>query len=81
MSYEDNIYFKLMLRDRRTVRSDHLLLGNRKIQVKQLQSSIKIALKKIVLYITAAMTKNFINKVVTNDNAFRFMSSITGSRA
>lgn len=68
MSYEDHVYSELLRRDRRAVRPDHLLFVNRKVQVKQLQSSINIALKKNALSsdITAsqAMTKNFINNVV-----------------
>lgn len=83
MSYSDHIYSEIRRRDRRAVRSDHLLYVHKKCQLMQLSSNINIALKKSAQSqgVTAnqALDKSFIEATIGNDNAFRFLTNITGS--
>lgn len=84
LSYEDISNSELRRRDRRAVRPDHLLFVNKKSQCKQLSSSINIALKKTQAYgMTAsqALSKSYLNNVISKDNAYRLLANITGSPA
>lgn len=85
LTYEDNALSELRRSDRRFVRSDHLFFVHKKTQTKQLQASINTVLRKSELSsnITAAqaLDKSYIKSMVDSDNAYRFMSGITGSPA
>ena len=85
LSYEDHINSEIRRSDRRAVRYDHLLFAHKKSQLKQLCNSINIAMKKAAqssgLTVSQVLDNNFINDTVGKDNAYRFLTSITGSPA
>lgn len=83
LSYDDQILSEIRRSDRRAVRPDYLLFVHKKSQLKQLSSNINIALKKVTQNrsVTAAqaLSDGFIDSVIKNDNAFKFLVNITGS--
>lgn len=83
MSYEDQVYSELRRSDRRATRDDHLFFVHKKSQCRQLQRGINIALKKSAqnsrITATQALDKTTIAENVSSDNAYRFLSAITGS--
>ena len=72
-------------RDRRAARTDHLLFTQKYSQLKQLCSNSNIALKKSAQSqnITASqiLNTNFVDENISKDNAYRFLTNITGSPA
>jgi hypothetical protein len=85
LSYEDQILSEIMRSDRRAVRPDHLLFIHKKSQLKQLVSNVNIAMKKTGR--TANITKEqalddaTISDYIAKDNAYRFLTNITGTPA
>lgn len=85
LSFEECVNSELRRRDRRAVKPDHVLFLHKKVQLKQLNSNINIALKKTAqtgsITASQALDKIFMDNTIGKDNAFRFMASITGSPA
>ncbi|CAG9807951.1 unnamed protein product [Chironomus riparius] len=85
LSYEDHVNSEIRRRDRRAVRADHLLFMHKKSQLKQLCSNVNIALKKCAQSssVTASqiLNSNFVDESISKDNAYRFLTNITGSPA
>ncbi|CAG9799466.1 unnamed protein product [Chironomus riparius] len=85
LSYEDHVNSEIRRRDRRAVRADHLLFMHKKSQLKQLCSNVNIALKKCAQSssVTASqiLNSNFVDESISKDNAYRFLTNITGSLA
>jgi hypothetical protein len=85
LSYEDHVNSEIRRRDRRAVRADHLLFMHKKSQLKQLCSNCNIAVKKCAQSsnVTAShvLNSNFVDEHISKDNAYRFLTNITGSPA
>jgi hypothetical protein len=85
LSYEDITKSEIQRFDRRTCRPDHLLFAHKKSQIKQLMGQMNIVFRKNPQTndITAAnvTNKDYVERSITNDNAYKFMASITGSPA
>lgn len=84
LSYSDIISSELRRTDRRAVIPEHLLYVYKKLQLEQLASCINIQMKKVTqdgLVARDARNREYINTEIANDNAFRFMNTITGTPA
>lgn len=85
LSYEDHILSEIRRSDRRAVRPDHLLFVHKKSQLKQLHSNINIAMKKAMknstINASQALSTGFIEGVIKDNQAFKFLTNITGSPA
>lgn len=85
LSFEDMVNSEIRRRDRRAVEPAHLFFRHKKSQIKQLKSQQNVVFRKSAqgAGITAqqVLNKEFVNDLVTKDNAYRFMSTITGSPA
>lgn len=83
LSYEEHILSEIRRSDRRAVRPDHLLFVHKKSQLKQLCSNINIALKKVTqnssITASQALSDGYIDGIIKNDLAFKFLVNITGS--
>jgi hypothetical protein len=84
-SFEDHINSEIRRFDRRACRPDHLLFLHKKSQISQLSKQATIVLRKSAqnnnITVSQVMNKQFLDKAVNTDNAYRFMASITGSPA
>ena len=85
LSFDDFVNSEIRRSDRRACRPDHLLFLHKKSQIAQLMRQVNIVLRKSAQTnnITAAdvMNQQFIDNAIMRDNAYKFMSSITGSPA
>ncbi|KAG5666323.1 hypothetical protein PVAND_014358 [Polypedilum vanderplanki] len=85
LSYEDIVKSELQRYDRRACRADHLLFVHKKSQIKQLMGQMNIVFRKTSreANITAAQVanKDYIDNSISQDHAYKFMASITGTPA
>lgn len=85
LSYEEQVLSEIKRSDRRAARPDYLLLMHKKSQLKQIHSNINIALKKVTqnssINAGQALSDGFIDGIIKNNQAFKFLTNITGSPA
>ncbi|KAG5666197.1 hypothetical protein PVAND_017659 [Polypedilum vanderplanki] len=85
LSYEDIVKSELQRYDRRACRADHLLFMHKKSQIKQLMGQMNIVFRKSAqthnITASQAANKQYIDQSICKDNAYKFMSAITGSPA
>lgn len=83
LSYEELVMSAIRRSDRRAVRPDYLLFMHKKSQLKQINSNINIALKKVTqnnsINASQALSEGFIDSIIKNNQAFKFLTNITGS--
>lgn len=83
LSYSEIIRSEIMRTDRRAAEHSHLLYANKKCVLIQAQNNINVSMKKSAqsqnLTAGTVLNEGFIDSVVGEDKAFRFLTNVTGT--
>ncbi|KAG5666208.1 hypothetical protein PVAND_017645 [Polypedilum vanderplanki] len=85
LSFRDYINSEIRRFDRRACRPDHLLFLYKKAQIESLSKQMNIVLRKSAnnqnITVGQVTNKEFRDRAINNDSAYKFMTALTGSPA